>query len=66
MAIITYIVLLYSLLLFSGYTTIIQCMSIGDTLNVPDSITGLTILAAGTSLPEAVSSVLVTVQGKIL
>ena len=39
--------------------------SIGDTLNVPDSITGLTILAAGTSLPEAVSSVLVTVQGKL-
>ncbi|CAH2103533.1 unnamed protein product [Euphydryas editha] len=36
---------------------------IGDTLNIPDSITGLTILAAGTSLPEAVSSVLVTNQG---
>lgn len=36
---------------------------LGDTLNVPDSITGLTILAAGTSLPEAVSSVLVTMQG---
>ncbi|XP_061704115.1 sodium/potassium/calcium exchanger 3-like isoform X1 [Cydia pomonella] len=36
---------------------------IGDTLDVPDSITGLTILAAGTSLPEAVSSVLVTNQG---
>ncbi|XP_026759569.1 sodium/potassium/calcium exchanger 3-like [Galleria mellonella] len=35
----------------------------GDTLNLPDSITGLTILAAGTSLPEAVSSVIVTVQG---
>ncbi|XP_059055192.1 sodium/potassium/calcium exchanger 3-like isoform X2 [Achroia grisella] len=36
---------------------------LGDTLNLPDSITGLTILAAGTSLPEAVSSVLVTNQG---
>lgn len=36
---------------------------LGDTLNLPDSITGLTILAAGTSLPEAVSSVLVTKQG---
>ncbi|XP_068619547.1 sodium/potassium/calcium exchanger 5-like [Battus philenor] len=36
---------------------------LGDTLDVPDSITGLTILAAGTSLPEAVSSVLVTNQG---
>ncbi|KAG6452277.1 sodium/potassium/calcium exchanger 4 [Manduca sexta] len=36
---------------------------LGDTLDLPDSITGLTILAAGTSLPEAVSSVLVTRQG---
>ncbi|KAL4717834.1 hypothetical protein ACJJTC_000983 [Scirpophaga incertulas] len=36
---------------------------LGDTMDVPDSITGLTILAAGTSLPEAVSSVLVTKQG---
>ncbi|KAJ2954393.1 hypothetical protein O0L34_g2656 [Tuta absoluta] len=36
---------------------------VGDTLDVPDSITGLTILAAGTSLPEAVSSVLVTQHG---
>nr|XP_013189238.1 unnamed protein product [Amyelois transitella] len=36
---------------------------LGDTLNLPDSITGLTILAAGTSLPEAVSSVLVTNHG---
>ncbi|KAL0902413.1 hypothetical protein ABMA27_000291 [Loxostege sticticalis] len=36
---------------------------LGDTLDVPDSITGLTVLAAGTSLPEAVSSVLVTMQG---
>ncbi|KAJ0183863.1 hypothetical protein K1T71_000286 [Dendrolimus kikuchii] len=36
---------------------------LGDSLNLPDSITGLTILAAGTSLPEAVSSVLVTKQG---
>ncbi|XP_072930484.1 sodium/potassium/calcium exchanger 5-like [Epargyreus clarus] len=36
---------------------------VGDTLDVPDSITGLTVLAAGTSLPEAVSSVLVTIQG---
>lgn len=43
----------------SNFTTFI-----GDTLNIPDSITGLTILAAGTSLPEAVSSVLVTNQGK--
>lgn len=36
---------------------------IGDTANVPDSVMGLTFLAAGTSLPEAVSSVIVTNQG---
>ncbi|KAH9628037.1 hypothetical protein HF086_018012 [Spodoptera exigua] len=59
-------------LTFAMCVTWIGCVSylvawmitvLGDTLNVPDSITGLTILAAGTSLPEAVSSVLVTVQG---
>ncbi|XP_053624240.1 probable sodium/potassium/calcium exchanger CG1090 isoform X2 [Plodia interpunctella] len=45
--------------------TFIMCITWigGDTLNLPDSITGLTILAAGTSLPEAVSSVLVTKHG---
>lgn len=35
----------------------------GDTLNIPDSVMGLTFLAAGTSVPEAVSSVIVTNQG---
>lgn len=38
-------------------------MFAGDTANVPDSVMGLTFLAAGTSLPEAVSSVIVTNQG---
>ncbi|XP_034947098.1 sodium/potassium/calcium exchanger 3-like [Chelonus insularis] len=36
---------------------------IGDTLEIPDSVMGLTFLAAGMSVPEAVSSVLVTNQG---
>ncbi|KAG5887630.1 hypothetical protein JTB14_036275 [Gonioctena quinquepunctata] len=36
---------------------------IGDTLDIPDSVMGLTFLAAGTSVPEAVSSVIVTKQG---
>ncbi|XP_052746522.1 sodium/potassium/calcium exchanger 4-like [Bicyclus anynana] len=36
---------------------------IGDTLDIPDSITGLIIVAAGASIPEAVSSVLVTIKG---
>ncbi|XP_076245504.1 sodium/potassium/calcium exchanger 4 [Calliopsis andreniformis] len=36
---------------------------IGDTLRIPDSIMGLTFLAAGMSVPEAVSSVIVANQG---
>lgn len=36
---------------------------IGDTLRIPDSVMGITFLAAGTSVPEAVSSVIVTRQG---
>nr|XP_050850464.1 sodium/potassium/calcium exchanger 4-like isoform X4 [Vespula vulgaris] len=36
---------------------------IGDTFDIPDSIMGLTFLAAGMSVPEAVSSVIVTNQG---
>lgn len=38
----------------------------GDTLTIPDSVMGLTFLAAGTSVPEAVSSIIVTKQGKII
>lgn len=39
----------------------------GDTLKIPDSVMGITFLAAGTSVPEAVSSVIVAKQGaKIL
>ncbi|KAK9869624.1 hypothetical protein WA026_003371 [Henosepilachna vigintioctopunctata] len=36
---------------------------IGDTLRIPDSVMGITFLAAGTSVPEAVSSVIVSKQG---
>lgn len=35
----------------------------GNTFRIPDSIMGLTFLAAGMSVPEAVSSVIVTNQG---
>lgn len=38
----------------------------GDTLEIPDSVVGITFLAAGTSVPEAVSSVIVAKQGKFL
>ncbi|XP_070853319.1 sodium/potassium/calcium exchanger 4 isoform X5 [Drosophila suzukii] len=35
----------------------------GDTLKIPDSVMGITFLAAGTSVPEAVSSVIVAKRG---
>ncbi|KAH1013789.1 hypothetical protein HUJ04_002733 [Dendroctonus ponderosae] len=44
--------------------TFLMCIIwIGDTLRIPDSVMGITFLAAGTSVPEAVSSVIVTRQG---
>lgn len=39
---------------------------LGDTLKIPDSVMGITFLAAGTSVPEAVSSVIVAKQGKFV
>ncbi len=33
-------------------------------INIPDTVAGLTVLAAGTSLPEVVSSIIRTRQGK--
>ncbi|XP_012383214.3 sodium/potassium/calcium exchanger 5 [Dasypus novemcinctus] len=36
----------------------------GETLEIPDTIMGLTLLAAGTSIPDTITSVLVTRKGK--
>ncbi|KAM4038985.1 sodium/potassium/calcium exchanger 5 isoform 3-T3 [Anomaloglossus baeobatrachus] len=36
----------------------------GETLNIPDTVMGLTLLAAGTSIPDTVASVLVAREGK--
>lgn len=41
----------------------ISLLFTGDTLTIPDSVMGITFLAAGTSVPEAVSSVIVAKQG---
>jgi Ca2+/Na+ antiporter len=38
---------------------------IGFTFGIPDSVMGITFLAAGSSVPDALSSVLVVRQGKI-
>ena len=37
---------------------------IGFTIGVPDSVMGLTFLAVGTSVPEVISSLIVSRQGK--
>lgn len=47
----------------TSYMTAWLITILGDTINIPDSVMGLTFLAAGTSVPEAVSSVIVTNQG---
>lgn len=36
----------------------------GDTAKIPDAVMGLTFLAAGTSVPDLITSVLVAKQGK--
>ncbi|XP_018619469.2 sodium/potassium/calcium exchanger 5 isoform X2 [Scleropages formosus] len=36
----------------------------GETLQVPDTVMGLTVLAAGTSIPDTVASVMVAREGK--
>lgn len=46
-----------------SYVVAYMITVIGDTMNIPDTVMGLTFLAAGTSIPEAVSSVIVTNQG---
>ncbi|KAJ8340422.1 hypothetical protein SKAU_G00350550 [Synaphobranchus kaupii] len=39
-------------------------LSQGETLEIPDTVMGLTLLAAGTSLPDIISSVMVAREGK--
>nr|CAD7575831.1 unnamed protein product [Timema californicum] len=49
----------------TSYIVTCTTTAIGDTLGIPDSVVGITFLAAGTSVPEAVSSVIVTNQGEL-
>ncbi|XP_077568719.1 sodium/potassium/calcium exchanger 5 [Stigmatopora nigra] len=50
----------------SGFTYILVWMVtvVGETLNIPDTVMGLTLLAAGTSIPDTVASVMVAREGK--
>ncbi|MBN3291343.1 NCKX5 protein, partial [Polypterus senegalus] len=50
----------------SAFTYVLVWMVtvVGETLGVPDTVMGLTLLAAGTSIPDTVASVLVAREGK--
>ncbi|XP_033023669.1 sodium/potassium/calcium exchanger 5 [Lacerta agilis] len=50
----------------SAFTYILVWMVtiVGETLHIPDTVMGLTLLAAGTSIPDTVASVLVARKGK--
>ncbi|CAH1791479.1 unnamed protein product [Owenia fusiformis] len=47
-----------------SYIMVWMVVLIGFTLHIPDSIMGITFLAAGTSIPDAISSVIVAKQGQ--
>ncbi|XP_064169765.1 sodium/potassium/calcium exchanger 5 isoform X2 [Anguilla rostrata] len=55
-----------SALWISAFTYILVWMVtvVGETLGVPDTVMGLTLLAAGTSIPDTVASVMVAREGK--
>ncbi|XP_078098005.1 sodium/potassium/calcium exchanger 5 [Mustelus asterias] len=50
----------------SGFTYVLVWMVsiVGETLEIPETVMGLTLLAAGTSIPDMVASVLVAREGK--
>uniref|UniRef100_A0A3B1KA32 Solute carrier family 24 member 5 n=1 Tax=Astyanax mexicanus TaxID=7994 RepID=A0A3B1KA32_ASTMX len=50
----------------SAFTYVLVWMVtiIGETLAIPDTVMGLTLLAAGTSIPDTVASVMVAREGK--
>ncbi|XP_028812575.1 sodium/potassium/calcium exchanger 5 [Denticeps clupeoides] len=50
----------------SAFTYILVWMVtvVGQTLSIPDTVMGLTLLAAGTSIPDTIASVIVAREGK--
>nr|XP_055030122.1 sodium/potassium/calcium exchanger 5 [Misgurnus anguillicaudatus] len=50
----------------SGFTYVLVWMVtvVGETLGIPDTVMGMTLLAAGTSIPDTVASVMVAREGK--
>lgn len=59
----TFLVSLVWMLLLC-YLLVWMVAIIGFTLGIPDAVMGLTFMAAGTSLPDALSSLIVTRQGE--
>ncbi|XP_042330122.1 sodium/potassium/calcium exchanger 5 [Sceloporus undulatus] len=57
---------LMSAVWISAFTYILVWMVtiVGETLKIPDTVMGLTLLAAGTSIPDTIASVLVARKGK--
>uniref|UniRef100_A0A668UEE9 Sodium/potassium/calcium exchanger 5 n=1 Tax=Oreochromis aureus TaxID=47969 RepID=A0A668UEE9_OREAU len=60
------ITFLMSAVWISAFTYVLVWMVtvVGETLAIPDTIMGLTLLAAGTSIPDTVASVMVAREGK--
>lgn len=48
-----------------SYLTVWMVTIIGYTIGIPDSVAGITVLAAGTSVPEVFSSVIVARNGEV-
>ncbi|KAK5605385.1 hypothetical protein CRENBAI_025584 [Crenichthys baileyi] len=46
------------------YVLVWMVIVVGETLSIPDTVMGLTLLAAGTSIPDTVASVMVAREGK--
>ncbi|KAM6943060.1 sodium/potassium/calcium exchanger 5 isoform 2-T2 [Xenentodon cancila] len=60
------ITFLMSAVWISAFTYVLVWMVtvVGETLGIPDTVMGLTLLAAGTSIPDTVASVMVAREGK--
>uniref|UniRef100_A0A672Z0J3 Solute carrier family 24 member 5 n=1 Tax=Sphaeramia orbicularis TaxID=375764 RepID=A0A672Z0J3_9TELE len=60
------ITFLMSAVWISGFTYVLVWMVtvVGETLGIPDTVMGLTLLAAGTSIPDTIASVMVAREGK--
>ncbi len=43
---------------------VLHLLCSGETLGIPDTVMGMTLLAAGTSIPDTVVSVMVAREGK--